>query len=134
MPDRLILRELEASCRLGVTEQERGTPQPIWVDIECPIDAARAARSDALEDAVDYARLAAEVRGLLEARAFQLLETVAEAIAAMALKRCGAPAVMVRVKKRALAGLGYAAVEIERSVRPRRAPRPRLRARAIMGR
>ena len=134
MADRLLLHDLEASCRLGVTEQERGTPQPIWVDVECPIDAARAARRDALEDAVDYARLVVEVRRLVEASAFRLLETVAEAIAATALERCGVPAVTVRVKKRAMAGLGYAAVEIERRACPRPSARAGPRGRAVSAR
>jgi dihydroneopterin aldolase len=45
------------------------------------------------------------------------LETVAEDVASMALKEFTTPSVLVRVKKRALSGMSYAAVEIARKAR-----------------
>ena len=119
MPDTLRLHDLEVRCRIGVYAWERRTRQTIRVDLELPIDAARAAASDDVRDAVDYAALVDRIRKVAAGRVFNLLETLAETIAGAALKACGSPRVRVRVKKRALTGLGYAAVEIERFARRR---------------
>lgn len=133
MPDRLILQDLTAECRLGVYERERETPQPIWIDVELSIDAKRAAAQDDVKDAVDYAALVAAVRELAQAKPYRLLETLAETIAGLVLERWRTDRVRVRVKKRALEGLGYAAVEVERdTARPRRA-RPDRRLTAAKG-
>ena len=114
MPDRLIIRGLEAACRIGTTEQEQTTPQAIWIDIELAIDAAKAARRDDVIDAVDYASLTNTVKALAEATTYRLLETLAEEIAALILKQFLVPQVMVRITKRALPGIESAAVEIVR--------------------
>ena len=92
----------------------------MWIDLELGIDAARAAASDAVEEAVDYATLVTAVRAVVEGRTFRLLETLAEAIAAAVLAQRAVPWVRVRVKKRALKQIGYAAVEIERRAGQRR--------------
>jgi dihydroneopterin aldolase len=120
MSDRLILQDIEASCRLGVCEWEQTTPQPVWIDLELAIDAARAAASDAVDEAVDYAALVAAVRERAQRQPYRLLETMAEAISSLMLTRFKTRWVRVRVKKRALEGMGYAAVEIERRAGRRR--------------
>ena len=112
--DRLLIHDLATSCRLGVTEAERAAPQPVWFDLELAIDAARAAKRDDVRDAVDYARLVREGKGLAESRSWNLLETLAEVVAARILQDFATPRVVVRVKKRALSGIDYAAVEVRR--------------------
>ena len=114
MPDKLIIKDLTASCRIGVFEWEQQTPQPIWVDLELAIDASRAAAKDDLHDAIDYGRLVTAVKQHAEHHRFRLLETLAEGIAQLVLKEFNAPQVLVRVKKRALPGVDYAAVEVVR--------------------
>jgi len=114
MADKLIIHALTAQCRIGVTEAERASPQTLWLDLELEIDAAKAAMRDDVAAAVDYAALVTEVTRFIESRPFHLLETVAEEIASLILKRFDAPEVAVRVKKRALPGIDYAAVEVVR--------------------
>ena len=132
MSDRLILSAIEADCRLGVYAWEQQAAQPVWIDLELGIAAARAAAGDSVEDAVDYAALVTAVREVAEGRAFHLLETLAEAIAAAVLAQGATSWVRVRVKKRALKRIGYAAVEIERRARqqPRRAGTSRRSSRS----
>lgn len=120
MSDRLILQDIEASCRLGVYEWEQAAPQPIWIDLELAIDAARAAASDEVGEAVDYAALVAAVKELAQRQPSRLLETMAEAISSLILTRFKTRWVRVRVKKRSLEGVGYASVEIERRAGRRR--------------
>jgi len=112
--DTLIIKDLVAECRVGVSESERQAPQQIWIDLEVSIDAARVAARDAVEEALDYARLVAEVRALVMRAPYRLLERVAEEVAALVLKEFATPEVRVQIKKRALPGIDYAAVEVRR--------------------
>ena len=118
MADVLVLRGIETSCHVGVTNEERSTPQPVWFDIELEVDVPRAARRDEVHEAVDYAKVADLVRELAEGREFHLLETMAEETATLLLEQFEVPEVWVRVRKRALAGLEFAAIEIARRRRP----------------
>ena len=119
MADTLSIHEIVVECRIGVTDEERAAPQTIWIDLELAIDASRAAAHDDVREAVDYARLVAAVKKRAQATGSRLLETMAEAIATDVLRQFGTSEVRVRVKKRALPGIGYAAVEVVRARRVR---------------
>ncbi|MBI2094114.1 MAG: dihydroneopterin aldolase [Candidatus Omnitrophica bacterium] len=101
-------------CHLGVKEEERATAQPVWIDLEIPTDAAKVAQKDDVSFAIDYARVVARVKELSQSRSFRLMETLADQIANRLLEDFGVPWVFVRIKKKALADLGYAAVELRR--------------------
>ena len=130
MADYLILHDVIAECRLGVFDWEQANPQRIWVDVELEIDAAKAAAHDKVRDAVDYAQLVRLIQQTARARSYRLLETLAEHMAQTILKASYAPRVRLRIKKRALEGIDYAAVEVERRAgRVRRRVRPSASAR-----
>ena len=114
MADRLILSEIAVDCRLGVQEWEQRTPQTIWIDIELAIDAAKAAAADDLSQAVDYAALTEAIRQLAQGHPYKLMETLAEEAAALVLGLSRSPWARVRVKKKALTDVGYAAVDVTR--------------------
>ena len=134
MSDTLTLHEITIECRIGVEEWERAIPQPVWVDLELSIDAARAATRDDVRQAVDYGRVVSAVIETARGESYRLIETLAQAIASKILSECAIPRVRVRVRKKALPGLGYAAVEIERAGRVRRRGGPRRpRARTAVG-
>ena len=123
MSDTLTLHEITIECHLGVEEWERAVPQPVWIDLELAIDAALVARSDGMRHAVDYARVIATVAEVAQQGSFKLMETLAERITARLLKEFHIPKVVVRVRKKALPGLGYAEVAIERTTARRAVPR-----------
>lgn len=114
MADRLIIHELAAECRVGVTPQEQDHPQTIWIDLEVPVNAGAAAERDDVDATVDYAGLTNTVRQHVEQRPYRLLETMAEDVAGVVLEGFHTEYVTVRVKKRALPGIDYAAVELTR--------------------
>ena len=136
MPDRLLLHGLAVDCRIGVFERERQSAQTIWIDLELAVDARRAAARDDVSDAVDYARLVTAVKTLAQRKPYALLETLAEDVAVLILRDFETPRVLVRAKKRALPGIDYAAVEVERTARSLRAVRrtARRRRRLTVGR
>ena len=114
MPDRLVIHDLMAECRIGVFDWEQAKPQSIWIDLELEIDAAKAAARDDVKDSIDYGKLVTAVKQLVQTKSYRLLERMAEEVAALVLKEFATPRVLVRVKKRALPGIDYAAVEISR--------------------
>lgn len=112
--DTLSINGLKTLCRIGTTEHEQRNPQEIIIDLEISIDAAVAAKTDDVRDAVDYAAIVGDVKELAEEAPFALMETLAEEIAAMLLEEFGTEAVRVRVSKKALAEIDNASIEIER--------------------
>jgi dihydroneopterin aldolase len=113
------LHNLRVDCIVGIYPHERAKTQPVFLDLELDYDFGPAAASDAIPDAVDYDRVVATVTELIQARRFQLIETMAEATAAMLLDRM--PVVQaVRLEIRKPAAVPTAAnsfVRVER-VRP----------------
>lgn len=114
MADRLVIHDLLADCRIGVFDWEREQAQQLWVDLELAIDATAAAERDDVTATVDYGRLVTVVRQYAQDKTFRLLETLAEELASLILEQFETAAVTVRVKKRALPGVDYAAVELTR--------------------
>mgnify|MGYP000150300639 CR=1 FL=1 len=112
--DTLSINGLKTSCRIGTTEQEQRHPQEVMIDLEIAINAAAAAKTDDVRDAVDYAAIVGDVKELAEEAPFTLMETLAEEIASMLLEEFGTDGVRVRVSKKALAEIDSASVEIER--------------------
>ena len=112
--DKLIIKDLVAECRVGVYEWEQAHPQSVWIDLELAIDAAKAAALDDVKATIDYGRLVSVITQHVQHKPFGLLETIAEDVASLILKEFAASQVLVRVKKRALPGVDYAAVEIIR--------------------
>ena len=114
--DTLVIRKLVAQCRLGVFDWEQAKPQTVWIDLELAIDAAKAAATDEVRDAVDYARLVSEVKALVEGKPYRLMETLAEEVAEHALTSFAVPRVVVRVTKQALPEIEAATVEVRRNL------------------
>jgi dihydroneopterin aldolase len=92
------LRGLELRGFHGVLDAERAEGQRFVFDIELDVGEA-AARSDRIEDAVDYRDVAATVREISDARRYHLLEALSAAVADELLARFPATRVRVRVAK-----------------------------------
>ena len=110
------LRGLELHGYHGVDERERREGQRFLFDVWLEVDEA-AARSDQIEDAVDYRDAVAIVRDVSDGRAFQLLEALAAALADELLERLEVARVRVRVRKpdvELAAPVAHAGVSVER--------------------
>ena len=97
--DRIVIRELSARCIIGVNPEERRDKQEVLVTLTLGVELSRAGRSDRLEDAVDYRAVKKRVLALIERSGFQLLEALAEAIAAACLEVPGVDEVAVSLDK-----------------------------------
>ncbi len=84
----------------GCLANERESGVHLDVDVELRTDTRAAARSDRVEDTVDYARLVETCRRVVEDGSYHLVETVAERLAQALLEEPRASSVRVRVAKR----------------------------------
>ena len=85
--DRIEISGVSATGYHGVFEHEKRDGQLFVVDVALTLDLRPAGRSDALADTVNYAEVAADVMRRIEGEPFDLIERLAEVIAADALAR-----------------------------------------------
>ena len=121
MSDRIFIRDLRLRAIIGVDDVERERPKEILLNLELETDLTAAARSDALEDAVDYQALTEQVARHVQASRHRLLERLADSVAQLVLESFPAvDAVTVRADKPgALPSADSVAVQIRRT-RPHR--------------
>ena len=98
--DKILISRIDCVASIGVTPEERTMKQRLSIDVEFSTDASQPALHDSLKDAVDYAKVAAVVMQVCDARPFHLIETVAEHLAARILTDF--PILQVRVLVRKL--------------------------------
>ncbi len=97
--DRLAVRGLLFRGHHGVLAHERRDGQDFVVDLTLLLDTAPAARTDDLQDTVDYGSLVDEVRVVVEGDPVDLIETLAQRIADVCLLRPSVAEVEVTVHK-----------------------------------
>ena len=115
VPDTIFLRGLEVECIIGFIEWERRIKQRVQIDLEMPVDCARAAATDDVADTVDYKRVAKRVIGFVEASQFLLVETMAHRMAMLILEEFGLDWIRISVNKPgAIRGSRDVGVAIER--------------------
>lgn len=79
---RIAIEGLRVPARIGVTEEERGSPQPLLISIYIDADLEQAARTDDLTATIDYHGLVSSVEALVKDGECNLLEHLADKIAA----------------------------------------------------
>lgn len=98
--DRILLSEMVFHGRHGTLPAEHELGQPFVVSVELQLDLRPAGISDDLTKTVDYSEVHRMAREIVEGRPVQLVETLAERIAAAALDdHPTVEAVKVRVAK-----------------------------------
>jgi dihydroneopterin aldolase len=97
--DLLVLEGMQFFAYHGDVPAERELGSRVDVDVELRVDAAAAAASDDLGDALDYVRCYSLIKEVVEGNQYHLLEAIAENIAARLLSEPRAHGVRVRVAK-----------------------------------
>ena len=83
--DWIHLRRVEMQCVLGMYPAERTKNRPVWMDISLACSTRKAAKSDKLQDTLDYESIEAEAVAVAKKGRFQLVEALAESVAAVCL-------------------------------------------------
>jgi len=97
--DRIFLHGLAVDCIIGFIEWERRTKQTVVIDVEMPVDCARAAVTDDVADTLDYKKVAKRLIGFVETSEFKLVETLAHRAALIVLEEFGVEWVRLSVNK-----------------------------------
>jgi dihydroneopterin aldolase len=118
--DRLSIVGLEVWARVGCTAEERGFPQRLEVDADLYLPLARAGQQDDLSLSVDYAAVVRRLSEVLAGGEFRLVESLTEKAADVILGEFPVSRTVVRVRKRALPGIAFMEIAVERRGRPRR--------------
>ncbi len=116
--DRVTVSGIKLHPRIGVTPGERRLPQMCQADVSLWGDFEAAASTDALDKALDYGKILEMVLEIAHSREYNLLETLAYAIARKVLQSFPAARVGVKVRKRPAAlmdRIESVEVEVEQS-------------------
>jgi 7,8-dihydroneopterin aldolase/epimerase/oxygenase len=97
--DTIFLRGLAVECIIGFIEWERRLKQTVVIDLELPVDCARAALRDEVADTLDYKKLAKRVIAFVEGSQFKLVETLAQRTALLILEEFGVEWVRLTLNK-----------------------------------
>lgn len=98
--DRIVLAGMVFLARHGVNDWEKVEEQRFEVDVELEVDTRAAAASDDLTKTVDYRRVYELTRQVIEETTLELIESLADAVAAKVLAANGmVHEVVVRVRK-----------------------------------
>ena len=117
--DIIYLRDLKIDTVIGIWDWERRTTQQIVIDLDMAVDVRRAARSDRIDDTINYKAVAKRLIAYIGESRFSLVETLTEKIAEIVMGEFGVPWVRVQVNKRgAIRGAADVGVVIERGRKP----------------
>lgn len=113
--DKIFLSDLKVDTIIGIYDWERKTKQTLGFDLEMDWDIKHAAQNDDIKDTLDYGAIATTVVQFVENSDYQLIETLAEDLAAKLLVDYAIPSLKLTVTKPvALYGQNIAKIVIER--------------------
>ena len=97
--DTVSIKGLKAASVIGCYDWERDIRQTLVIDLELKADFARAAETDAISEALDYAAISQRVIAACDAARFQLLEALAEHLAALLLTEFAITGLRITIAK-----------------------------------
>ena len=116
--DIVYLRDLRIDTVIGIYDWERRTRQTVILDLEMSADVSAAARTEHIEDALNYKSVAKRLIQFVGDSEFQLVETLAERCAEIIRSEYGVRWVRLTLnKKGAVRGASDVGVIIERGER-----------------
>ena len=97
--DKIFIHALKTETIVGIFDWERQVKQTVVMDIEFSADIAKAARSDSIDDTLNYKGVAKRVLAFVEESSFHLVETLAEHVAMLILEEFGVSWVSITLSK-----------------------------------
>ncbi len=111
----VFVRDLAVDARVGVHEHEKAGPQPLLISIDLTVREVPRSAPDNLAEVVCYEDVVRKIQAICSGDHVNLIETLAERIAASCLEDGRVQAVRVRVEKtQAFEECASVGIEIER--------------------
>ena len=99
MQDLIYIKDLRLQTIIGIFGWEREVRQEVSIDLEMTFDCKRAAKTDAIKDAIDYKKITKGIIKFVEESEFKLQETLAEGIADLVKNQYKVDSLKLRVSK-----------------------------------
>ena len=115
MSDRIPIKGLLLPTVIGVPPEERALPQTVRVNVAMTLEQSNRGREDDLSGTVDYYEVTELLRNIASRGERQLIETLAEDLAAAILEFRGVESVTLEVEKFIIPNCGAVSVEITRT-------------------
>jgi len=114
--DIIFLHGLECRCVIGLWDWEKQIKQTLRFDIDLGTDVRQSAKTDKLEDTLNYKAIAQRVITYCEESRFELIEALIEGVAGVILDEFDVRWVKVRLDKGGVVkGVRSVGIQIERS-------------------
>jgi dihydroneopterin aldolase len=111
----VFVRDLELEANIGVYHREKGQLQPVRINIDLTVEETDGELGDKLANVVDYGAVVEGVKTILAGGHLNLVETLAEKIAAHCLEDARVKVARVRIEKlKVVPEAQSVGVEIER--------------------
>lgn len=116
MTDKIIIKGLNLYLTLGITEREQQHKQVVILDTELLTNIKPSAKTDNIDQTINYATVVKEIRALIE-KPYKTIECLAETIAGHIKKNFPVQGINLTLKKIGSLprkGGQYAAIQISR--------------------
>ena len=111
----VFVRDLELNANIGVYHREKGQLQPVRINVDLTVEEADGDIDDKLSNVVDYGAVVDGIKAILAGGHLNLVETLAEKVAAFCLEDRRVKVARVRIEKlKIIAEAQSVGVEIER--------------------
>ena len=97
--DIIFLRDLEIDAVIGTFEWEKRIKQKVRINLEMGADIGKAAKTDSIDDTLDYRAVSKRVIQFVEESRCELIETLIEKVADVLLTEFNIPWVRVTITK-----------------------------------
>jgi FolB domain-containing protein len=97
--DKVLIRNLHVQAVIGIDDNERSQDWDLVINLELFTDTRAASKSDRIEDCVNYALVAHQVREYVKNAATHTVEALAEGIVEVCFTFPGVHGACVRVEK-----------------------------------
>jgi dihydroneopterin aldolase len=113
--DEIHIEQLEVSTRIGVPEKERATPQRLTVSISFWPYRQTRDLADKIDETVNYSAVAEETKNFVRDQSVNLIETLADRLAAHLLKTFPIQKVVIELRKFVLEDAEYVSATVTRT-------------------
>jgi len=113
--DEIHIEQLEVSSVIGVSEHERKTPQRLTINISFWPGRQTGDMADKIADTINYAIVAEETQRFVHDQTVNLIETLADRLAAHLLKNFPIQKITVEIRKFPLEHAKYVSATVTRN-------------------
>ena len=97
--DTVFIEQLEVITTIGVYDWEKGVQQKLYFDLEMAFDNKPAGESDDINLALSYFSVSELLTQFAQTHHFELIETMAERVAALIMDTFSVPWIRIRLHK-----------------------------------